>query len=113
MRKKALLALALAMTLLLSSCALIVKDEAVDNATVIIKMGDTKITKAEVKKEMSEQTFQMEQYYAMFGQPFSSEEFFRAFLTELDNAGIPYDIMRKEPFRLCGVRYDGIEGVRL
>lgn len=74
MRKKALLALALAMTLLLSSCALIVKDEAVDNATVIIKMGDTKITKAEVKKEMSEQMFQMEQYYAMFGQPFDSSD---------------------------------------
>jgi hypothetical protein len=49
----------------------------------------------------------------MFAQLFSSEEFFRAFLTELDNAGIPYDIMRKEPFRLCGVRYDGIEGVSL
>jgi hypothetical protein len=49
----------------------------------------------------------------MFGQPFSSEEFFRAFLAELDDAGIPYEIMRKEPFRLCGVRYDDIEGVRL
>jgi hypothetical protein len=52
-------------------------------------------------------------FFAMFAQLFSSEEFFRAFLTELDNAGIPYDIMRKEPFRLCGVRYDGIEGVSL
>ena len=52
-------------------------------------------------------------FYAMFGQPFSSEEFFRAFLAELDDAGIPYEIMRKEPFRLCGVRYDGIEGVNL
>ena len=52
-------------------------------------------------------------FFAMFGQPFSSEEFFRAFLAELDDAGIPYEIMRKEPFRLCGVRYDDIEGVRL
>ena len=53
------------------------------------------------------------QFFAMFAQLFASEEFFRAFLAELDNAGIPYDIMRKEPFRLCGVRYDGIEGVIL
>ncbi len=45
-------------------------------------------------------------FFAMFGQPFSSEDFFKAFLTEPDDAGIPYDIMRKEPFRLCGVRYD-------
>ena len=52
-------------------------------------------------------------FYAMFGQPFSSEEFFSAFLAELDDAGIPYEIMRKEPFRLCGVRYDGIDGVNL
>ena len=43
MRKNALLAMMLAMTLLLSSCALIVKDQAVDDATVIIKMGDQEI----------------------------------------------------------------------
>ena len=53
------------------------------------------------------------QFFAMFGQPFSSEAYFKAFLAELDDAGIPYEIMRKEPFHLCGVRYDGIEGVRL
>ena len=38
MRKKALLAALLALTLLLSGCALIVKDQAVDNATPIIRM---------------------------------------------------------------------------
>lgn len=52
-------------------------------------------------------------FFAMFAHPFSSEEFFNAFLAELDDAGIPYDIMRKEALQLCGVRYDGIEGVRL
>ncbi len=52
-------------------------------------------------------------FFAMFGQPFASEAFFKSFLDELDEAGIPYDIMRKEPFHLCGVIYDGIEGVRL
>ena len=36
MKKKALLAALLAMTLLLSSCALVVKDHAVDAATVIL-----------------------------------------------------------------------------
>ena len=48
MKKKALLAVLLAMTLLLSSCALIVKDKEVDAKTVILKMGDKEITKAEV-----------------------------------------------------------------
>ena len=47
MRKKALLAAMMALVLLLSGCALIVKDEAVDNATEIIRMGDQVITKKE------------------------------------------------------------------
>ena len=55
MRKKALLALMLAATLLLSGCALIVKDEAVDNATEIIRMGDQVITKDKVKEETQNQ----------------------------------------------------------
>ena len=50
MRKKALLALMLVLTLLLSGCTLIVKDQAVDNATEIIRMGDRVVTKKEVKK---------------------------------------------------------------
>ena len=49
MRKKALLAVMMAMVLMLSGCALIQKDEAVDNATEIIRMGDQVITKAEIK----------------------------------------------------------------
>ena len=48
MKKKALLAVLLAMTLLLSSCALIKKDAAVDAATVILKLGDEEITKEQV-----------------------------------------------------------------
>ena len=48
MKKKALLAVLLVMTLLLSSCSLIVKDKEVDAKTVILKMGDKEITKAEV-----------------------------------------------------------------
>ena len=49
MRKKALLALMMAAILLLSGCALIKKDQAVDDATEIIRMGDQVITKKEVK----------------------------------------------------------------
>ena len=68
MRKKALLALMLALTMLLSGCALIVKDEAVDNATVILRMGDKEITKEKVKEEI-QNTLEYNAYYAsMFGQ---------------------------------------------
>ena len=49
MRKKALLAALMAMIMLLSGCTLIVKDEAVDNATPVITMGDQVVTKAQVK----------------------------------------------------------------
>ena len=52
MRKKALLAAMMALVLLLSSCALVVKDEAVDNATEIIRMGDQVITKDKVKEQV-------------------------------------------------------------
>ena len=68
MKKKALLAVLLAMSLLLSSCALIVKDPAVDAATVILKLGDREVTKAEVQRSTTYYLNQMEQYNAMFGQ---------------------------------------------
>ena len=40
MQKKALLALLLVLTMILSGCSLIVKDEAVDAARVVIRVGD-------------------------------------------------------------------------
>jgi hypothetical protein len=67
MRKKALLAMLLALTLLLSGCALIVKDEAVDNATEIIRMGDKVITKGEVKKEVENQLDSMAYINSLYG----------------------------------------------
>ena len=70
MRKRSLLALLLAMTLLLSGCALIVKDKAVDDATVIIKMGDQTITKDKVNAEVQNQLDSMEYYYATYNMPF-------------------------------------------
>ena len=67
MRKKALLAALMAMILLLSGCALVVKDEAVDNATEIIRMGDQVITKDKVKAQVENQLYYMSNQYAMYG----------------------------------------------
>ena len=72
MRKNALLAMLLVLTLLLSGCALIVKDEAVDNATEIIKMGDKVITKGEVKKEVQNQLDTMAYYYSLYGSSYDT-----------------------------------------
>ena len=70
MHKKALLALLMAMTLLLSSCALIVKDQAVDDATEIIRLGDKVVTKAEVKAQIEYELDSMASLYAMYGLPY-------------------------------------------
>lgn len=43
----------------------------------------------------------------------SQDAFLRAFIDELDATGIPCEVMRTEPYHLCGVRYDGLEGVKL
>ena len=67
MRKKALLALMMAAVLMLSGCALIQKDQAVDDATEIIRMGDKVITKAEVKKETQNELDSMAYYYQLMG----------------------------------------------
>ena len=32
---------------------------------------------------------------------------------ELDDAEISYNIMRSEPFHLSGVRYDGLDGIKI
>ena len=70
MRKKALLAAMMAMVLLLSGCALIVKDEAVDNATVILKMGDQEITKEKVQAQVDNELDYMAYYYSLYGQSY-------------------------------------------
>ena len=70
MRKKALLAALMAMILLTSGCALIVKDEAVDAATPVIRMGDQVITKAEVKAQVESELYQQASWYQMLGQSF-------------------------------------------
>ena len=74
MRKKALLALLMALTLILSSCSLIVKDEVKDNASEIIRLGDQVITKAQVKNEILNELDSQAYLYSMYGQAFDSTD---------------------------------------
>ena len=67
MRKKALLALMMAAVLLLSGCALIQKDQAVDDATEIIRMGDKVYTKIQVKAAAQQELINKAQTYSMLG----------------------------------------------
>lgn len=64
MNKKALLACLMAMVMLLSSCALVVKDQAVDDATPIVTIGDTVYKKADVKQMVNGYLSDMQNYYA-------------------------------------------------
>ena len=52
-------------------------------------------------------------FFLTFSPAYVPDKLFEAFLAELDDAQIPYDITRVEPFNLCGVRYDGIEGIHI
>ncbi len=72
MHKKALLALLLAVTMLLSGCALIEKDEAVDRATEIIKVGDNVHTKGEIQDQVSTQLNYMSLIYSMYGMSYDT-----------------------------------------
>ena len=67
MQKKALLALLLALTLLLSGCALVQKDMEVDRATEIIRVGDTVYTKGQIQDEVNYQLYYMYALYSQFG----------------------------------------------
>ncbi len=66
MHKKALLALMLVMAVMLSGCALIKKDAAVDAATEIIRLGDQVVTKAEIQSEVDNQLQYMQLMYAQY-----------------------------------------------
>lgn len=67
MHKKALLALMLAVAMLMSGCALIEKDEAVDRATEIIKVGDHVHTKGEILDMVDNQLAYLAQMYSWYG----------------------------------------------
>ena len=66
-KKKALLAALLAMTLLLSSCSLIVKDERKDAQSPILTLGDEVITKAQVQSAANNALYQMYLTYQNYG----------------------------------------------
>ncbi len=67
MHRKALLALMLALAVMLSGCALIKKDAAVDAATEIIRLGDQVVTKGEIQSDVQYQLNYMANMYAMYG----------------------------------------------
>lgn len=67
MNKKALLALLLAVTMLLSGCALIEKDMTVDRATPVITLGDAVINKGEILDRMNYELTNMQYVYSMYG----------------------------------------------
>lgn len=70
MNKKALLALMLALTMLLSGCTLLVKDQEVDNATEIVRLGDTVYTKGEVNARVDSYLQEEAYFYSMYGAQF-------------------------------------------
>lgn len=72
MQKKALLALLLVLTMILSGCSLIVKDEAVDAARVVIRVGDDTYTKAQVQAQIQYQINYMTAVYSMYGLTFDA-----------------------------------------
>ena len=74
MRKKALLAAMMALVLLLSSCAPVVKDEAVDNATEIIRMGDQVITKDKVKEQVELALYNASYNYSLYGYSYDTTD---------------------------------------
>ena len=60
----------MAAILLLSGCALIKKDQAVDDATEIIRMGDQVITKKEVLAQAEQELYNQYSMYSMFNYPY-------------------------------------------
>ena len=46
-------------------------------------------------------------FFLAIGQTFSSDEFFKIFLNELEEVGINCEVMHKEPLRLCGLEEYG------
>ena len=68
--KRTILALLMAAALLLTGCALVEKDEAVDAARTIIKVGEDTFTKAEVQSNVDYQLSYTQYLYSMYGYPY-------------------------------------------
>jgi hypothetical protein len=74
MRKRAIFACLLAVAMLLSGCGLVEKDLAVDNATVIIELGDKTINKAQINYAVQNELSYQYYYYSMYGQQFDPSD---------------------------------------
>ncbi len=88
MKKQALLALMLALTLLLTGCTLIQKDPEVDAKTEILRMGDQVVTKGEFLEEVNYQlnyTAYINSLYGYRYDPTSAENIEKARTAALDN----------------------------
>ncbi|MBR4755151.1 MAG: hypothetical protein IK054_08230 [Lachnospiraceae bacterium] len=48
-------------------------------------------------------------FFLTFAQSFTNESYFEAFMKELETAGISAEVMHKDNYDLCGVRYDDID----
>ena len=70
MKKQAMLALMLALTLILTGCTLVQKDPAVDAATEILRLGDQTVTKGEIQEQVDYQLQYMAYLYSMYGYNF-------------------------------------------
>lgn len=46
-------------------------------------------------------------FFLAIAQTFSADEFVEAFLGELESVGIGYEVVGKEPLRLCGIKAYG------
>ena len=91
MNKKALLALMLVLTMLLSSCSLVVKNAEVDAATPIVTVNDKVYTKAEVQSYVTSYLNSIASQYSQYGYSYdttsadnisSAQDYVISYLTE-------------------------------
>lgn len=52
-------------------------------------------------------------FFLTYIQTFADETLFNLLLDEMSALGIPYEIKRKEPLRVSGVRYDELQGLKI
>ena len=72
MQKKALLALMLVLTMVLTGCTLVQKDPEVDAAQEVLRLGDKVITKGEVQEQVKSYQDYMSYIYSMYGRSYDA-----------------------------------------
>ncbi len=103
MRKKAVLAFMLAAALLMTGCALVEKDLAVDNATVIIQLGDKTVTKAQVNNALEYQLSYTSMMYSFYGMSFDpTNETVRAQTLESVFTGLVQELVKEQKAKELG-----------